>query len=94
MGANYALAATFIEVGKRLGLADLTATGQALAKALVYQVYSPSSPGKGAFVFNEPNAYYAGNPRITRGPGMSRNLAAWDLLKAAAAAAEVTKVPR
>lgn len=85
MGANYALAATFIETGKRLGLADLTETGVTLAKALDYQVYSPSSPGKGAFVFNEPNAYYAGDPRITRGPGMSRNLSAWDILKAAAA---------
>ena len=69
MGANYALAATFIEAGKRFGLADLTATGQALAKALVYQVYSPSSPAKGAYVFNEPNAYYAGDPAIYPWPG-------------------------
>lgn len=94
MGANYALAATFIEAGKRFGLADLTATGLALAKGLDYQVYSPSSPGKGAFVFNEPNAYYAGDPRITRGPGMSRNLAAWDLLKAAAMASGTSGTKR
>jgi len=90
-GANFALAATFIEVGKRFGLADLISDGQTLAKAIDYQMYSPSSPGKGAFAFNVPNAYYAGDPRITRGPGMSRNLAAWDLLKAAAATAQVTK---
>jgi len=86
MGTNYALAATYIEEGERFGLADLTATGRALAKALDYQVYSPSSPAKGAYAFNEPNAYYAGDPTIYRGPGMSRNLAAWDMLKAAAMA--------
>lgn len=84
MGANYALAATYLEVGANLGLADLTATGLALARALDHQVYAPSSAGKGAYVFNEPNAYYAGDPTIYRAPGVSRNLAAWDLLKAAA----------
>ena len=91
MGANYALAATYIEEGKRFGLADLTATGVALAKALDYQVYSPSSPARGAYVFNEPNAYYAGDPTIYRGPGMSRNLAAWDLLEAAATASGASR---
>jgi uncharacterized protein (DUF608 family) len=84
LGANYALAATYIQEGKRFGLPDLTKTGHLLAKAIDYQVYSSSSPAKGAYVFNEAATYYAGDPTIYRGPGMSRNLAAWDLLKAAA----------
>lgn len=94
MGANYALAATYIEAGKRFGHADLTEAGVALAKALDHQVYAPSSPAKGAYVFNEPNAYYAGDLTIYRGPGMSRNLAAWDLLKAAARAFAPPAPPR
>ncbi len=88
MGANYALAATYIQEGQRLRKSDLTQTGIMLAQALDHQVYSPKSAGKGAFIFNEANAYYTGDAGIYRAPGVTRNLAAWDLLMAAAAASK------
>ena len=82
LGTNYELAATFIREGQRFHSEELVSDGTTLAEAIAYQVYDPASPGGGTFSFNEPNAYAGYDPTTYRGAGMSRNLAAWDMLDA------------
>lgn len=81
-GTNYELAATFIREGQRLRSPSLLSDGIALADAIAYQIYDPAAPAGGSFAFNEPDAYSGYDPTTYRGAGMSRNLAAWDMLAA------------
>ncbi|MET7701069.1 GH116 family glycosyl-hydrolase [Streptomyces sp. NPDC005485] len=81
-GTNFGVAATYIEIGRRLKDATLISYGRQLGSAVSHQIYDPKSISNGSYAFNTPEAWQGTDPTTYRAANYVRALAAWDLLEA------------